>query len=53
MFSRLLDALVEDNYIIRRQDYTNTFSVAVSGNEANTQTVFRYIQNNLEKVGAA
>ncbi|KAL0882633.1 hypothetical protein ABMA27_001068 [Loxostege sticticalis] len=47
------NALVEDNYIIRRQDYTNTFSVAVSGNEANTQTVFRYIQNNLEKVGAA
>ncbi|KAJ0178639.1 hypothetical protein K1T71_005414 [Dendrolimus kikuchii] len=46
----LLTAIVQDNNIIRRQDYTNAWSGAVSGNEGNTQIVFQYIQNNLNAV---
>ncbi|KAL0882635.1 hypothetical protein ABMA27_001070 [Loxostege sticticalis] len=51
--NKLLDAIVEDNYIIRPQDYISVFSNAVNGNEGNTQIVFRYIQRNLEAVGKA
>ncbi|KAL0882634.1 hypothetical protein ABMA27_001069 [Loxostege sticticalis] len=51
--NKFLDAIVEDNFFIRPQDYTTAFSPAVSGNEGNTQIVFRYIQRNLEAVGRA
>ncbi|XP_028036121.1 membrane alanyl aminopeptidase-like [Bombyx mandarina] len=49
----LLNAIVQDNFIIRPQDYTNAFNNAVSGNEGNTQIAFRFIQNNLAAVTAA
>ncbi|KAM3967179.1 membrane alanyl aminopeptidase-like [Aphomia sociella] len=49
----LLAYILEENYLIRRQDYSTAFNSAVSGNEENTQIVFRYIQENLEKVEAA
>lgn len=48
--NKLLDSIVEDNYEIRRQDYTTAFSAAVSGNDYNTQIVFEYIQNNLQNI---
>ncbi|XP_052753553.1 membrane alanyl aminopeptidase-like [Galleria mellonella] len=48
----LLDAIVEDNYLIRQQDYTTAFNSAVTGNEGNTKIVLNYIQNNLAKVEA-
>ncbi|KAL0882636.1 hypothetical protein ABMA27_001071 [Loxostege sticticalis] len=51
--NKLLDAIVEENFIIRPQDYTSAFSTIVSGNEGNTQIVFRYIQRNLEAIGKA
>nr|AHW57924.1 aminopeptidase N [Mamestra brassicae] len=45
-----VDAIVQSNNLIRRQDYTTAFNTAVSGNEANTQKVFQYIQQNLAAV---
>ncbi|CAG5041325.1 unnamed protein product, partial [Parnassius apollo] len=45
-----LNAIVQDNYIIRPQDYTTAFNSAVSGNEGNTQIVFQYVRNNLAAV---
>lgn len=50
---KLLVTIFEENFQIRRQDYGTAYSAAVSGNEVNTQIVFRYIQNNLEKVQTA
>nr|WHB18095.1 membrane alanyl aminopeptidase-like protein [Dioryctria abietella] len=48
-----LDAILEENYLIRRQDYNTAFNSAVTGNEANTQIVFTYVRNNLELLEAA
>ncbi|XP_068631132.1 membrane alanyl aminopeptidase-like [Battus philenor] len=48
-----LNAIVQDNYIIRPQDYTTAFNSAVTGNEGNVQIVFEYIRNNLSNVTAA
>nr|AAC36148.1 aminopeptidase [Plodia interpunctella] len=48
-----LDAILEENYLIRRQDYNTAFNSAVTGNENNTQIVFKYVQENLEKLEAA
>ncbi|CAK1599080.1 unnamed protein product [Parnassius mnemosyne] len=45
-----LNAIVQDNFIIRPQDYTTAFNSAVTGNEGNTQIVFQYIRNNLAAV---
>ncbi|CAB3221064.1 unnamed protein product [Arctia plantaginis] len=49
----LLMNIVEDNFIIRPQDYTSTFSNAVNGNEENTQIVLEFIQQNLALVANA
>ncbi|XP_048007612.1 membrane alanyl aminopeptidase-like [Leguminivora glycinivorella] len=45
--------LFTDNYVIRRQDYTTALNAAASGNEANTQILFRFIQNNYALVANA
>lgn len=50
---RFLDAIVQENFIIRRQDYNTAFNAAVSGNEHNTQIAFQYIQENLALVTRA
>ncbi|XP_063824393.1 membrane alanyl aminopeptidase-like [Ostrinia nubilalis] len=50
---KLLDAIIEDNFIVRPQDYTAAFSAAVNGNEGNTQIVLRYIQRNVTAVALA
>ncbi|KAM3967325.1 aminopeptidase N3 [Aphomia sociella] len=50
---KYMDAIVSENYLIRRQDYTTAFNSAVSGNEVNTQIAFQFIQENLAKVDAA
>ncbi|XP_059049702.1 membrane alanyl aminopeptidase-like [Achroia grisella] len=48
-----MDAIVTENYLIRRQDYTTAFNSAVSGNEVNTQIAFQYIKDNLTLVDNA
>ncbi|KAL4706764.1 hypothetical protein ACJJTC_018145, partial [Scirpophaga incertulas] len=48
--NKFLDHIVEENFYIRKQDYRTAYNSAVSGNEKNTQWVFEYIQNNIEKV---
>lgn len=50
---RFLNAIVNVNYVIRPQDYTNAFSSAVSGNEENTEIVLAFIQQNLNLVANA
>jgi hypothetical protein len=50
---RFLDAIVQDNFFVRRQDYTAAFNSAVTGNENNTQIVFDYIKRNLADVSNA
>ncbi|VVD01641.1 unnamed protein product [Leptidea sinapis] len=42
-----------ENYVVRPQDYSTTFNNALTGNEANTQIVFNFIQQNLEAVSEA
>ncbi|XP_063824395.1 membrane alanyl aminopeptidase-like [Ostrinia nubilalis] len=51
--NKLLDAIIQPNFIIRPQDYTTAFSTAVSGNEGNTQIVLRYMQRNITAVAVA
>nr|QUJ23886.1 aminopeptidase N [Telchin licus licus] len=48
-----LDAIFEENFVIRPQDYTTSLSSAVNGNPGNAQIVFKYIQENLVKVSNA
>lgn len=45
-----MEAIIQPNNIIRRQDYNTAFNTAVAGNEENTQKAFRYIQQNLAAV---
>ncbi|CAH0693407.1 unnamed protein product [Chilo suppressalis] len=45
-----LDDIVEENFIIRKQDYNTAFNSALTGNEENTAIVFEYIQNNTAAV---
>ncbi|XP_049870020.1 membrane alanyl aminopeptidase-like [Pectinophora gossypiella] len=45
-----LDAIVQPNELIRRQDYNSAWNSVVSGNEGNTLIVFEYIRENLQAV---
>ncbi|XP_050667539.1 membrane alanyl aminopeptidase-like [Leptidea sinapis] len=51
--NELLNLIVSENYVVRPQDYSTTFNNALTGNEANTQIVFNFIQQNLEAVSEA
>ncbi|XP_061710739.1 membrane alanyl aminopeptidase-like [Cydia pomonella] len=51
--NQFLTDLFTDNYLIRRQDYTTALNSAASGNEANTQILFTFIQDNYELVANA
>ncbi|XP_041970737.1 membrane alanyl aminopeptidase-like [Aricia agestis] len=48
-----LSNIVEDNFVIRPQDYTAAFTSAVNGNEVNTQIVLEFIKNNMAATEAA
>ncbi|XP_014370443.2 membrane alanyl aminopeptidase-like [Papilio machaon] len=45
-----LTAIVQDNFIVRPQDYTTAWNSATTGNEGNTQIVFNFVRNNLQTV---
>nr|AAF99701.1 aminopeptidase-N [Epiphyas postvittana] len=50
---QFLNDIVLENEVVRPQDYTVAFNSAVTGNEANTQLVFTWVQNNYALVANA
>nr|ADL38970.1 aminopeptidase N3 [Diatraea saccharalis] len=50
---QFMDYIVDDNFVIRRQDYNTAFNSAVTGNENNTDIIFQYIGENLDRVANA
>ncbi|OWR41734.1 aminopeptidase N3 precursor [Danaus plexippus plexippus] len=46
----LLNNIVEENFVIRKQDYTTAFNTLLNENYENVQIAFRFIQRNLTQV---
>lgn len=44
-----LDAILDENEYVRPQDYTTALNAAVTGNEENTDRMFRWLQLNLNR----
>lgn len=49
IYFRLLNNIIDDNFIVRPQDYNVALNSALTGNEANTQVVFSYVQTYLQR----
>ncbi|CAG9794996.1 unnamed protein product [Diatraea saccharalis] len=48
-----MDYIVDENFVIRPQDYNTAFNSAVTGNENNTNIIFDYVKENLDRVANA
>ncbi|CAH0763600.1 unnamed protein product [Diatraea saccharalis] len=50
--AKFLNAIVDEEEIVRPQDLTTAFNSAVTRNEVNTLRVFEWLKNNVEKTAA-